>query len=70
MTELKEQTQAKSISEILDESAFGAAIRAYEQYGYDSIEFKNAEIDYKLECAISEANYQATRARNRLIWDV
>lgn len=70
MADIKEQVQAKSISQIIDESALGRALAAYNKYGYDSIEFKQAEIDYKLECAISEANYQATRARNRLIWDV
>ncbi len=70
MTDVKEQVQAKSVSQIIDESALGRALIAYNKYGYDSVEFKQAEIDYKLECAISEANYQATRARNRLIWDV
>ena len=70
MTDIKEQVRAKSVSQIIDESALGRALVAYNKYGYDSVEFKQAEIDYKLECAISEANYQATRARNRLIWDV
>lgn len=70
MTNIKEQVRVKSISQTIDESALGKAIEAYNKYGYDSIEFKEAEIDYKLECAISEAKYQARRARNRLIWDV
>ena len=69
MADIKEQVQAKSISQTIDESALGRALAAYNKYGYDSIEFKQAEIDYKLECAISEAKYQATRARNKLIWD-
>ncbi len=64
------QSKAKSVSQIIDESALGAAMRAFNEYGYDSPEFKEAEIAYKLECAISEARYQAKRARNRLIWDV
>lgn len=70
MTNIKEQVRVKSISQTIDESALGKAIEAYNKYGYDSIEFKEAEIDYKLECAISEVKYQARRARNRLIWDV
>lgn len=70
MTVIIGQSKAKSISQIIDESAMGAAMRAFNEYGYDSLEFKEAEIAYKLECAISEARYQARRARNRLIWDV
>lgn len=70
MTDIKEQVRAKSVSQIIDESALGRVLAVYNQYGYGSIEFKQAEIDYKLECAISEAKCQARRARNRLIWDV
>lgn len=49
----KHQSSVKSIGEIINNSSLGAAIRAYEKYGYHSIEFKQAESAYARRCKLA-----------------
>ncbi len=41
------QCKAKTIGQLLDESALGATLKVFEQFGADSPEFKAAEKDYQ-----------------------
>ncbi len=65
MTKLKEQSQVKSISEILDESSFGAAIRAYDKYGYHSKEHLAAIKTYQAENAKNNAEEKSRKEINQ-----
>lgn len=59
------QQKTRSIGEIIDNSALGAALRVFNEYGYNSPQFKEAEIKYKIECAVNEAECQARKSENR-----